>query len=196
MEVIIKGQLFKQYKNTLYYVSKTGAVYSAHSHRILKGQIRTASGKSYKYIDILNKSTGKQQHINVHKMVYTAWVREPQGTEQVNHINDDSLDNRLENLYIGTQQENVQDCIKNNHRIGHMFYLTIFDKKVNKVLTFCPSSDFIQYCGHSNKNGCLNKFFNKNWFKIRYDIIEFKPVNNLQHYQNVTTMGDECSPVE
>ena len=84
---------------------------------------------------------------------------------------------------------------KNNHRIGNMFYLTLFDKEKDKIITFLPSSNFIKYSGHTNTSGCINKMFNKNWFKKRYEILEFKKVNNLLDLEGVTTMGDECNPV-
>ena len=77
-----------------------------------------------------------------------------------------------------------------------MFYLTIYDKEKDIIKTFCPANNFIEYCGHSNKSGSLNKFFSKNWFKKRYKIIEFKRINNMNEYKSVTTMDDECNPVE
>ncbi len=196
MDLIINKKTFKQYKDTIYYVSKHGEVYSTYAKKIIKGLKRNVKGKTYLYIDVKNKETKKRQHINIHKMVYTAWIREPKKGEQVNHKDDNSLNNNLDNLYIGNQKENILDCINNEHRVGNVFYFTVLDKEKNKILTFCPAKNFIEYCGHPNKNGCLNKYFNKKWFKKRYEIIEFKRINNLNHYQNVTTMADECKPVE
>ena len=194
--LIINKKEYKKYKDTLYYVSKDGDIYSGYSKKFLKQNIRNAKSKKYKYIDIYNKKLKKERHILVHRIVYETWVRDLEKGEQVNHINDDGLDNRIENLYVGTQKENINDCFNNNHRVGNVFYLTLFDKEVNKIITFCPAKDFIKYSGHSNKSGSLNKFFNKNWFKKRYEIIEFKRINNLREYQNVTTIGDECNLVE
>jgi len=193
--LIINQKIYKKYKDTIYYISKDGDVYSAYSKKNIKQLIRKTGNKQYKYIDIQNKKTGKQQHVPIHRMVYETWVRELKRKEQVNHKNDDSLDNRVENLYVGTQKGNIKDCFNNNHRVGNVFYLTLLDKEKNKLITFCPAGDFIEYSGHTNKSGSLNKFFNKNWFKKRYEIIEFKRINNLKEYQNVTTIGDECSLV-
>lgn len=39
-----------------------------------------------------------------------------------------------------------------------MYYLTIFDKKTDEVLTFCPANKFIEYCKHSCVNGCIKRF--------------------------------------
>ena len=194
--LIINQKEYKKYKDTFYYVSKDGDIYSTYSKKFLKQNINCAKNKKYKYIDVYNKELKRQQHTRVHRIVYETWVRSLEKGEQVNHINDDGLDNRVENLYVGNQKENVRDCFNNNHRVGYMFYLTLFDKEANKIITFCPAKNFIKYSGHPCSNGNVNKFFNKNWFKKRYEIIRFKRISNLKEYQNVTTIGDECNLVE
>lgn len=194
-DIIINSTIFKRYRNSIYYVSQFGDVYSTYSKKILKPLERLSKGKLYYYIDVRNPETNKVQHTNIHKMVWIAWNGEIPNGYQINHINDNSIDNRLSNLYVGTQKENISDCELNNHRVGNCFYLTVYDNQIDRVLTFCPAKDFIDYSGHPNKSGSLNKFFNKNWFKKRFDILEFKNINNLSEYQNVTTMGDECNPV-
>lgn len=194
-QLIINETIFKRYKNTIYYLSRDGEVYSSYAKKIIKGNLRNIKGKYYRYIDVWNSEKGRQQHTLLHRMMYETWAAPLKEGEQVNHINDDSLDNRIENLYAGSQKENIEDCFQNNHRVGHIFYLTILDKEVNEVMTFCPAYKFIEYSGHSNKSGSLNKFFNKNWFKKRYEIIEFKSVNSLNEYKSVTTTEDECTLV-
>lgn len=115
---------------------------------------------------------------------------------QINHKDDNSLNNNYLNLYAGTQKDNIRDCITNKHRVGGMYYLTIFDKKTDEVLTFCPANKFIEYCKHSCVNGCIKRFFKRNWFKKRYEILEYKRIDNLSHFKSVTTMTDECRSVD
>lgn len=183
----------KEFKKTLvsdnYYVSCDGRVYSTYAKRIISCSIITVKGKKYVRVDIHGK------HYVVHRLVYEAWVRKLESNEQVNHKNDDGLDNRCCNLYVGTQSENIQDCVDNGHRVGNVFYLTLYDKDRKEIVSFCPASKFIEYSGHPNKSGSLNKFFTKNWFKKRYDIIEFKRIRDLESYKSVTTMADECKSV-
>ena len=45
--------------------------------------------------------------------------------------------------------------------------------KENKILTFCPASNFIIYSGHSCANGSVKRMFTRNWFKVRYEIIDY-----------------------
>lgn len=183
----------KEFKKTLisdkYFVSYDGQIYSEKSKKIINGSVTTMKGKEYIRVDIHKK------HYTVHRLVFEAWVRPLKNGEQINHIDDNGLNNMCDNLYVGSQKENIQDCIKNCHRVGNVFYLTLYDKEEKKIISFCPANKFIQYCGHTNASGCINKFFNKNWFKKRYEIIDFKPVKNLESYKSVTTMSDECNSV-
>ena len=193
-KIIYNNEEYAQYKDTIYSASKDGKIYSNYVKRNIKPLIRKARGKEYYYIDIYDKEEQKQKHVPVHRIVYIAWQGDTE--EQVNHINDNSLDNRLENLYAGTQKENISDCIQNEHRVGQVFYLTLFDKRKQQTVTFCPAKDFILYSGHSCQNGCLSRVFSRKWFQSRYEIIEYKKINNLSELKSVTTKGDECNPVE
>ena len=192
--IIINDKEFKQIRvNKNYWISSDGELYSEHANKIINASINSNLGKLYKRVDI--RVDGKPHHMMIHRLVYDTWVSPITRNDQINHINDDSLDNRVENLYKGSQKSNIADCVRNGHRVGHIKYLTVFDKKVKKTLTFCPSSDFIEYSKHSCQNGSIKRMFNKNWFKKRYIVIDFKNVNDKRHLKSVTTMADECKPV-
>lgn len=152
--IIIKGNEFKQYLNTKYYCDKNGNIYSDFSQKILKPLCRkTSKNKFYYYIDI-NFGKG-QKHIPIHKIVYETWIGPiPEGL-QINHKDDNSLNNFYLNLYVGNQKENIKDCINNNHRMGNIWILTVYDKLKEKTITFCPAKEFIEYSGHPCANGCI-----------------------------------------
>ena len=192
----INNKEFKVYdKNPKYFISKDGDVYSSYSKKILKKLIRKVShNKQYYYVDIW--VDGKQRHMNIHRLVWYVWVESISMEEQINHINDNSFDNRLENLYKGTQKENIADCFRNENRVGAIKYLKVFDKKANKEISFVPANKFIEYCGHSSKSGSVKKFFNKLWFKKQYTILEYRNIIDLNDLKSGTTMADECKPVE
>lgn len=193
--IIINNKLFKQIRiNTNYFISQDGEIYSQYAKRIIKTPINITRNKKYKRVDI--NINGKQKHIPVHRLVYDTWIEKISSGEQINHKNDNSLDNRMENLYKGSQKNNIRDCIANQNRIGHIKYLTIYDKQVEKTITFIPSSKFIEYSGHPCKNQSVQRMFNKRWFKNRYEIINFGQIQNRLHLQSVTTMADECKPVD
>ena len=70
------------------------------------------------------------------------------------------------------------------------------DKQVKETITFCPANKFIEYSGHSCQNGGVSRMFTRNWFKNRYEIIDYYLCKNLDIKKGVTTMEDECTPVE
>lgn len=194
-EIIIGKKVFREISlNNNYYIDCDGNVYSKFAKRVIKHLYRKIGGKLYAHVDIY--IDGKQKHIPIHKLVYVTWVGEIHPNLQINHKDDNSLNNNYLNLYVGTQKDNIKDCINNNHRVGNVFYLTLHDKKLDSVVTFCPASDFIDYCGHPCNNGCIKRFFKRNWFKKRYEILEYKHIDNLSHFKSVTTMADECKPVD
>lgn len=154
----------------MYYVSAYGDVYSNHSKKIIKHSI---DHDGYHRVDIHKK------HIKIHKLVYLVWIGDIKQGEQINHKDDDKNNNHYSNLYTGNQKDNIRDCIKNNHRGGNIWYLTVFDKKTKETISFSPASDFIKYSGHSCRNGSVKKMFSKNWFKKRFEIIDYKKVSKM-----------------
>ena len=108
-EIIIENKILKPYDKN-YYVSEYGDVYSLYSKKFLKHQIDC---DGYHRVDIHSK------HIKIHKLVYLTWIGNVKKGEQINHKDDDKNNNHYSNLYIGSQKENIQDCIKNNHRVGN-----------------------------------------------------------------------------
>ena len=189
--IFLNGKEFKQLSiNSNYFIDQDGNVYSQFSKKVINHSYRKRGNKRYPYVCI--SFDGKQRKYAIHRLVYSTWVSPLKDNEQVNHLDDNELNCNYKNLYVGTQKENIRDCIKNNHRVGNQYYLTLLDMKINKIVSFCPARNFIEYSGHSNKSGSVNKFFSKNWFKKRYKIIEFKLIKNLDELKGVTTKTDEC----
>ena len=184
-DIIIDGKIFKSFDEN-YYVSEYGEIFSAYSKKILKPGIDL---NGYPRIEIHKK------HIKIHKLVYLTWIGPLEEGQQINHKDDNKLNNHYLNLYAGTQKQNINDCKNNNHRVGNIWYLTLFDKEKNQILTFCPASDFIKYSGHPCANQSVKRQFSRNWFKKRYSIIEYKKINNLSELKGVTTSCDECNSV-
>ena len=179
MFITIQGKFLKSYDET-YYVSEYGDIYSMHSKKFLKWGIDT---DGYPRVDIHGK------HMKVHKLVFMTWITRDFEGLQLNHIDGNKMNPSVYNLYRGTQKANIQDCINQGNRIGNLKYLTVFDKQENKALTFCPVTDFIEYCGHPSRNGSVKRMFTRNWFKKRYEILDFGNV------EGVTTKPDEYKAV-
>ena len=77
-----------------YLVSGDGDVYSERTGKVLKPAI-----SKFGYARVaLYKGNGEVHTIMVHRLVASAFLENQDNLPQVNHINEDRLDNRLENL--------------------------------------------------------------------------------------------------
>ena len=76
-----------------------------YKERILTKFIYSGSRRSYKYIT-LTDSNGKQKLLSVHRLVAQAFIPNPNNLPEVDHINFDTFDNRVENLRWVTSKEN------------------------------------------------------------------------------------------
>ena len=85
--------------------------YSVSSHGRIRndetGKIATFGSTVARYRQVILCKNGKKKHYSVHRLVAKAFIPNPKGKPQVNHINGDRLDNRVENLEWCTSQENV-----------------------------------------------------------------------------------------
>jgi hypothetical protein len=185
-KIFISGKECRKYIDG-YYISQYGDVYSLYSKKFLKHYI---DKDGYHRVDIHKK------HKKVHRLVYLVWNGKIDKGKQINHKDDNKNNNYYDNLYQGTQKENMIDKNINEHTVGNLYSLILYDINEDVIINFCPSSDFIEYSGHPCKNGSLKRMFKKNWFKKRYIVLEYKKVMNRHEIESVTTMWDEYTTVE
>ena len=178
--MIISDKEFKPYDRN-YYVSSEGDIFSTFSHKLLKQYI---DQDGYCRVDIHGK------HIKVHKLVYLTWKGQIPDGLQVNHLDDNKRNNSISNLYLGTQKHNIQDCICNGHRVGHIKTITVLDKKENVQLTFPSIKEFLSYTGHSVANGSLSHCIRSKWFEERFEVIEQKSVSTIESYKSIRAVYD------
>lgn len=79
-----------------------GRGYGTVSEKILKPR-----KNKYGYLDVLLHRDGKAKRYRVNRLVASAFIPNPQGLPEVNHINEDKTDNSLENLAWVTHKENI-----------------------------------------------------------------------------------------
>jgi hypothetical protein len=64
------------------------------------------SGNGYKQVSLKMKTSNKFEKRYVHRLVATYWLDNPDNKREVNHINLDKADNRVENLEWITSSDN------------------------------------------------------------------------------------------
>ena len=97
----------------LYQVSSEGRVKSLErkgrkSERILKPGVRSKG-----YLFVVLCAGGKSRMFSVHRLVCTAFHDNPENKLDVNHINENKTDNRIENLEWSTRKENLNHGTRN-----------------------------------------------------------------------------------
>jgi hypothetical protein len=113
-DITLPNEIWKDLPNFdgNYKISNLGRVYSLVCKRIL-------SSKAHKYTGYVVCPLGdKEKNIKrvgfrVHRLVAEAFIQNPENKKEVNHINKNRADNRVENLEWCTGTENI------NHRFGN-----------------------------------------------------------------------------
>lgn len=103
-----------------YYITDTGDVYSRFSSKYnnsngrIKKMINTINAHGYAKVELFNNN--KRYYKQVHRLVATTFIPNPENKPQVNHKNGNKVDNRVENLEWCTQSENVKHTYDVLHR--------------------------------------------------------------------------------
>lgn len=89
---------------TIYEVSNTGLVRSLHRK---DGLILKPITSIHGYLRVPLSKNGHERRLFVHRLVAEAFIPNPEGKPQVNHINEIKSDNSVENLEWCTAVENI-----------------------------------------------------------------------------------------
>ena len=119
------------YENYLIYPD--GRVFSKNKNKFLRPHLNY---KGYYIVDL--SKNGKRKTFKIHRLIALHYIPNPDNKPEVDHINRDRSDNRIENLQWATKSENMQNKgvaksnklgIKNIHLEGISSYK--YQKKIN-----------------------------------------------------------------
>lgn len=86
--------------------NKFGDITAHRSKRVLKNHLRGRNGLLYECVALTKN--GKTERISVHRLVAQAFIPNPDNLPEVNHIDKNTKNNRVENLEWCTRQYNIE----------------------------------------------------------------------------------------
>jgi len=98
-------------------IRSNGRLYR-HKEKVVKHHLNKSVGRYQVY---LKNECGEQKALYLHRLLAIAFIPNPLNLPEVNHINGDKTDNRLENLEWCTRLENTQHAERlglKNHKSG------------------------------------------------------------------------------
>ena len=86
-----------------YEISTWGRVYNTRTGKFLRPEVHD---KGYLRVDLFNGAGRK--HCKVHRLVAEAFIPNPEGKPQINHIDGNNQNNSISNLEWVTNSENAE----------------------------------------------------------------------------------------
>lgn len=133
---------------TNYEVSNLGRIRNTKSGIILNPGI---SGNGYKQVSLRIKDTDKFEKRYVHRLVAFYWIPNPEDKKEVNHINLDRTDNRVENLEWVTSSENQKHRYLNGNYKTSNRRVAQLDLDGNFIQEFSSVLAAAEYLGKSRQ---------------------------------------------
>ena len=94
----------------MYSVDTMGVVRNIKTGKVIKG-----IDNGFGYLQVFIKhSDGEFYHKRVHRLVAEAFIKNPENKKDIDHINNDRSDNKLENIRWATRSENIQHAMNQN----------------------------------------------------------------------------------
>lgn len=166
------------------YVSDNGNVYIDYGNNMFL-RLKPQLVYGYEYVAILIRNTNKRTSKRVHRLVAKAFIENPNNYKIVGHKNNVKNDNKVENLYWTTTQENTQKAFDDGLIINAKSWddsqsiaVCQFDINGNYIQCFGSISEcskittmtktgIIQQCNHMIKTKPRKGFYYR--YKSEYD---------------------------
>lgn len=158
---LLPEEQIKQIKNfPKYYISSLGRVWSTFSHKWLIPTISQRGNHKREYV-----SLGRGNKFYIHQLVANAFIDNPNNYKEIDHIDTNGLNNRVENLrWVNHQQNMDNNQTQQNLKTNTGFFVEIEEISTGKL--FCGYEELSAYTGLSKsalQNHTKNRVKNPKW---------------------------------
>lgn len=128
-------------------------------YRIAEKILRTIiNNHGYKWVNLYNGT--KRKSCYVHRLVAEAFIPNPENKPNIDHINTDTLDNRVENLRWVTQKENLHNPISATRRMDAVRRACQTEEFRSKMSNIVSTQMENEYTRHKIKESLIEKYKN------------------------------------
>lgn len=144
-------ETYKQILDSKFYISNLGNVKNSESN-VIYSQFKGNSGYNQVCINI----GGKKKSMMIHRLVAKAFIPNPLNKPQVNHIDGNKLNNKVDNLEWVTGKENMKHALDLGiyKRYNNQTYKSKFGADHNRSIKIqCNGKIYNGYSEASRKTG-------------------------------------------
>lgn len=154
-----------------YKIFRDGRVWSERTQKFRQQELMK-HGNGYFQVGLWDKCKRKQ--VCIHRILAEAFIPNPNEYKEVDHINRDSRDNRIENLRWSTRRLNVRNKVERMRKNNKSGYVGVYQR---------VSKRWIAVIGYEHRTFCIGTFDTAREAAIAYNRVAKELRGNLA-YQN------------